>query len=43
MNTLGCTEGWLVAFDRNPKKSWNEKIYRKPQVVNGKTVNVFGC
>ena len=43
MDTLGCTEGWLVAFDRNTEKSWNEKIYQKTEIKNGKTVNVFGC
>ena len=43
MDTLGCTEGWLVAFDRDTEKPWNEKIYQKPETVNGKTVHVFGC
>ena len=43
MDTLGCTEGWLVAFDRNKEKSWDEKIYQKEETVNGKLVNVFGC
>jgi len=43
MDTLGCNEGWLVAFDRDNTKSWDEKIYQKREVVEGKTVNVFGC
>jgi len=43
MDTLGCTEGWLVAFDRNTEKPWDEKIYHTPEVINGKTVHVFGC
>ena len=43
MDTLGCTEGWLVVFDRNKEKSWDEKIYQKIEVIDGKTVNVFGC
>ena len=43
MDTLGCSEGWLVVFDRNQEKSWDEKIYQKMEVVNGKTVNIFGC
>ncbi|MCL2041504.1 MAG: ATP-binding protein [Bacteroidales bacterium] len=43
MNTLGCTEGWLVAFDRDQEKTWDEKIYQTKESVNGKTVNVFGC
>jgi hypothetical protein len=43
MNTLGCSEGWMVAFDRNQEKSWDEKIYHKTEKINGKTVTVFGC
>jgi len=43
IDTLGCTEGWLVAFDRNAEKPWDEKIYYTPEVINGKTVHVFGC
>jgi len=43
MDTLGCGEGWLVAFDRDNKKSWDEKIYRKTETINGKIVNIFGC
>jgi len=43
MDTLGCTEGWLVAFDRNSEKSWDEKIYQKRETIDGKVVNIFGC
>jgi len=43
MDKLGCNEGWLVAFDRNQEKPWDEKIYQKTETISGKTVNVFGC
>jgi len=43
MNTLGCTEGWLVLFDRDKEKPWDERIYQKTEINNGKTVNIFGC
>ena len=43
MDTLGCSEGWLVAFDCDNKKSWSEKIDQETETVNGKTVNIFGC
>jgi hypothetical protein len=43
MDTLGCADGWLVAFDRDNKKSWDEKIYQKTETINRKVVNVFGC
>ena len=43
MDTLGCSEGWLVAFDRNQEISWDEKIYQKTETINGKMVNIFSC
>jgi AAA+ ATPase superfamily predicted ATPase len=43
MDILGCTEGWLVVFDRNQEKSWDEKIYQKTEKQNEKTVCIFGC
>jgi hypothetical protein len=43
MDTLGCKEGWLVAFDRDDKKSWDEKIFQKTEEINQKTVHIFGC
>ena len=43
MDILGCTEGWIVAFDCNSNKSWDEKIYQKRETINGKSVNLFGC
>jgi len=43
MNTLGCSEGWLVLFDRDKEKPWDERIYQKTETINEKTVNVFGC
>jgi hypothetical protein len=43
MNSLGCKNAWLVIFDRNEKKSWDEKIYQKEKIIDGKTINIFGC
>jgi len=43
MDTLGCAEGWLVAFDRDNVKTWDEKIYQKTETNNGKVVCIFGC
>ena len=43
MDTLGCKDGWLVAFDRDNQKPWDEKIYQKTVNINQKTVNIFGC
>ena len=42
MNTFGCTEGWLVIFDRRAEISWDDKIYMKKETIAGKTVTVVG-
>jgi hypothetical protein len=42
MDKLGEKQGWLCLFDRSPEKSWDEKIYQKTEIVDGKTVFVFG-
>ena len=42
MDTLGCRDGYLLIFDRNKEKSWDEKIYYKQEKINDKIVNVFG-
>lgn len=42
MDSSGAEEGHLVLFDRDPKKSWEEKIYHLREIVNDKTINVWG-
>jgi hypothetical protein len=42
MDTFGCSQGWLVIFDRRPEIEWDEKIYTKKETVDGKTVTVVG-
>jgi hypothetical protein len=44
MERLGCAEGWLVVFDRDPAKSWDEKIFRRGAITaSGKAISLFGC
>jgi Holliday junction resolvase len=44
MDVYGCSEGWLVVFDRRDAVKWDEKIYmRKEAVSPGKTVTVVGA
>jgi hypothetical protein len=43
MDSLGCQKGYLIVFDRDKNKSWDEKIYQKPEKVDGKMIDVFGC
>jgi hypothetical protein len=42
MDKVGSDTGWLVIFDRDAKKSWDEKIYMKEETVSGKRVVVAG-
>ncbi|MDR1312904.1 MAG: hypothetical protein LBQ12_04215 [Deltaproteobacteria bacterium] len=43
MDKCGSSEGWLVVFDRDSGKSWDEKIFWKTLERDGKTINVVGC
>ena len=43
MDSIGSDTGWLVIFDRDTEKSWNEKIYMEKERVNGKEITVAGC
>jgi Holliday junction resolvase len=42
MDSFGCSEGWLVIFDRQPDISWEEKIFVKKETLDGKTVTIIG-
>ena len=39
---LGSETGHLVVFDRDPAKSWEEKIYRRAEEYDGKAITVWG-
>ena len=43
MDRLGVDEGWLVVFDPDLSKPWEDKIYTKDLSWNGKTVHLVGC
>jgi len=40
---LGVDEGWLVVFDPDMEKPWDEKISHEDRVVDGKTIHLFFC
>jgi hypothetical protein len=42
VDIYGCSEGWLVVFDRRDKIRWNSKIFMKKKKVNGKTITIVG-
>ena len=43
MKSVSSNEGWVVIFDRTPKKGWDKKLYVKEIEKAGKKVTVFGC
>jgi hypothetical protein len=44
MNPLLAKEGWLVIFDRDPQKPWEEKIYWKTITLpNDVIIHEVGC
>ena len=43
MDKVGSDTGWLVIFDRDTEKPWDEKIYMREEAVNGKKITVAGC
>ena len=43
MDRCGAESGHLVVFDRGAGKSWEEKIFRREESLNGKTVTVWGA
>ena len=42
LDELGLSEGWMPIFDKSKEKSWDEKIYTRDEVFNGKTIHVIG-
>ena len=40
---LGVDEGWLVVFDPDMSKPWDEKISHEDCVVDGKAIHLFFC
>jgi hypothetical protein len=42
MDRGGTSEGHLVIFDRTPGKSWEEKLFRRQEQMNGKIITVWG-
>ena len=43
MKSVSSNEGWVVIFDRTPRKGWDKKLYVKEIEKAGKKVTVFGC
>jgi hypothetical protein len=43
IDKCGAKEGWLVVFDRDVNKSWDDKLYFREIEETGKKITVFGC
>jgi hypothetical protein len=43
LDTSNEKEGWLVIFDRNRNKSWDDKITWESIQFEEKTIHVVGC
>ena len=42
LDTLKLSEGWMPIFDKSKTKTWEEKIYSRDVVFDGKTIHVIG-
>ena len=42
MDRCAARTGHLVVFDRSEGKAWKEKIYRREESVDGRTIAVWG-
>jgi SpoVK/Ycf46/Vps4 family AAA+-type ATPase len=43
MDRVGSNVGWLVVFDRDTGKKWDDKIYMRTDSAGGKVITVVGC
>ena len=43
LDTLGCTEGWLVLFATGQRRSWKERLTWKTVKRRGRTLHVVGA
>ena len=42
MDRCGGNEGHLVLFDRDEDTAWDEKIFRRDESHDGRTITVWG-
>ena len=43
LDRLGLAEGWLVMFDMREKPTWQERLFMRDVVHEGKTIRIVGC
>ncbi|MCB1823422.1 MAG: ATP-binding protein [Candidatus Competibacteraceae bacterium] len=42
LDRCGAEEGHLVIFDRTPGKTWEEKLFRRREMIRGRQITVWG-
>ena len=42
LDSLGLAEGWMPIFEKSKEKTWDEKIFSRDEIVEGKTIHVIG-
>ena len=42
LDSLGLPEGWMTVFDTDSGKPWDEKLYLRDVVCDGKTIHLVG-
>jgi hypothetical protein len=43
MDVSGVKNGWLVIFDKDKNKKWEDKIYHTIENYNNLLIHIFGC
>jgi hypothetical protein len=43
IDRCGAKEGWLVVFDRSSKKPWEDKLYMRSEMHEGRHITVVGA
>ncbi len=42
LDHLGLKEGWMPVFDEDKSKTWDEKLYLRDEVIDGKNIHIVG-
>jgi hypothetical protein len=43
MQSLGCSEGWLVVFDRRPGIAWEQRLFARKEKIGESKLTIIGC
>ena len=43
MDACGAKEGWLVIFDRRPRRPWSRRIFWRTVKSGPRTIHVVGA